>query len=80
MRFLVGETLEEPQIVAPTVMKNILGRDLEAARVIEAEGHEGVYVHLYGKRESRPRRKMGHITFVGSTAAEFAARWAGRFS
>ncbi len=80
VRFLVGEPLEEPQIVAPTVMKNILGRDLEAARVIAAEGHEGVCVHLYGKRESRPRRKMGHITFVGSTAAEFAARWAGRFS
>ena len=79
VRFLVGEPLEEPRIVAPTVMKNILGRDLDAARRIETEGCERVYVHLYGKRESRPRRKMGHITFTGISAAEYADRWAGRF-
>ena len=71
--------LEEPRLVAPTVMKNILGRDLDAARRIAAEEHEGVYVHLYGKSESRPKRKMGHITFVGMTDAEYADRWAGRF-
>ena len=33
------------------------------AERIAAEGHEGVHVHLYGKTESRPKRKMGHITF-----------------
>ena len=79
VRFLAGLPLEEPRQTAPTVMKNILGRDLAAAQRIAAERHEGVYVHLYGKSESRPRRKMGHITFVGMTAAEYAAEWAGRF-
>ncbi|MDE7123217.1 MAG: ATP-grasp domain-containing protein, partial [Alistipes sp.] len=78
-RYLAGMPLEEPRLVAPTVMKNILGQDLEAAERIAAEGREGVYVHLYGKRESRPKRKMGHITFVGMTAAEYEAEWAGRF-
>ncbi|MDE6375013.1 MAG: 5-(carboxyamino)imidazole ribonucleotide synthase, partial [Alistipes sp.] len=58
---------------------NILGRDLEAAQALAAEGHEGVHVHIYGKRESRPLRKMGHVTFVGTDAAAYAARWADRF-
>ena len=79
VRFLTGMLLEEPRLAAPTVMKNILGRDLDVARRIAAEGHEGVHVHLYGKSESRPRRKMGHITFTGISAAEYADRWAGRF-
>ncbi len=78
-RYLAGMPLEEPRLVAPTVMKNILGQDLEAAERVAAEGREGVYVHLYGKKESRPKRKMGHITFVGMTAEEYEARWAGRF-
>lgn len=79
VRFLVGLPLEEPRLIAPTVMKNILGQDLDAARRIAAEGHERVFVHLYGKSESRPKRKMGHITFVGSDAAGYAGRWSDEF-
>lgn len=78
-RYLVGEELQEPELVAPTVMKNILGQDLEAAQRVAAEGHPGVHVHLYGKTESRPKRKMGHITFVGMDAETYDRDWAGRF-
>ncbi len=78
-RYLAGEPLQEPQLVAPTVMKNILGRDLAVAEQIAAERREGVYVHLYGKTESRPLRKMGHITFVGMTPEAYAREWAYRF-
>ena len=79
VRYLVGERLQEPELIAPTVMKNILGQDLEAAEKVAAENREGVYVHLYGKTESRPKRKMGHITFVGMTAGEYAENWAAKF-
>lgn len=79
VRFLTGEPLRAPELIAPTVMKNILGEDLEAAQVLAAERHPGVFVHLYGKTESRPKRKMGHITFVGTTPAEYAEQWADRF-
>ena len=79
VRYLASEPLQEPELVAPTVMKNILGQDLAAAERIAAEGRPGVAVHLYGKRESRPKRKMGHITFVGMTAGEYERDWAGRF-
>ena len=79
VRYLVGEPLQEPRLVAPTVMKNILGQDLEAARAVEREGRPDVYVHIYGKTESRPKRKMGHITFVGLTGEGYAKEWADRF-
>jgi len=78
-RYLLGEPLQEPRLVAPTVMKNILGQDLEAAQRIAAACPPHVYVHLYGKSECRPKRKMGHITFVGMTAPEYEAAWASRF-
>lgn len=79
VRYLVRQPLEEPRLVAPTVMKNILGQDLEAAQRVAAEQIENVYVHLYGKSESRPKRKMGHITFVGMDAEAYARDWAARF-
>ena len=79
VRYLVGEPLQEPRLVAPTVMKNILGQDLEAARAVAREGRPDTYVHIYGKTESRPKRKMGHITFVGITGEEYERQWAGRF-
>nr|WP_288660573.1 5-(carboxyamino)imidazole ribonucleotide synthase [uncultured Alistipes sp.] len=79
VRYLVGEPLQEPRLVAPTVMKNILGQDLGAAEKVAAENLPGVYVHLYGKTECRPKRKMGHITFVGMTAGEYERDWAARF-
>ena len=78
-RYLLGEPLQEPRLVAPTVMKNILGQDLEAAQRIAAACPPHVYIHLYGKSECRPKRKMGHITFVGMTAPEYEAAWASRF-
>ncbi len=79
VRYLIGEPLQEPRLVAPTVMKNILGQDLDAARAVEREGRPDTYVHIYGKTESRPKRKMGHITFVGITGEEYERQWADRF-
>lgn len=32
--------------------------------------HERVFIHIYGKRETRVDRKMGHITVVGEQADE----------
>jgi 5-(carboxyamino)imidazole ribonucleotide synthase len=55
------------------------------ANLLGAEGHSGpaqllgeenmlampgVYLHWYGKSETRPNRKMGHITVVSSTAEQ----------
>jgi 5-(carboxyamino)imidazole ribonucleotide synthase len=58
--------------MSPAVMINLIGDD--AAKVMRADGARalltvpGAVLHLYGKREIRPRRKMGHVTFLASEA------------
>src|SRR5699024_12722208 len=56
-------------LVQQSVMINILGEDLdEVLQKIPVLKHG--FVHLYGKSEAKAKRKMGHITFVGSTAED----------
>ncbi|WP_324073059.1 MAG: 5-(carboxyamino)imidazole ribonucleotide synthase [Erythrobacter sp.] len=45
-------------------MRNIVGADALTAHTILAEPGEP-HLHLYGKREAREGRKMGHVTRVG---------------
>lgn len=78
--YLTGRPLRQPELVAPTIMKNILGEDYgEALKMASEELPEGVYVHLYGKSESRPKRKMGHITFVGMDLEQYDRQYRKRF-
>ncbi len=79
VRYLLDMPLEEPKLVAPTIMKNILGEDLEAAKTIAQSAPEGCNVHLYGKKESRAKRKMGHITFVGMDEESYRRDWQAKF-
>jgi 5-(carboxyamino)imidazole ribonucleotide synthase len=58
-------------------MVNVLGTTSGPVRLNalpDALTAPGVAVHLYGKRESRPRRKMGHVTALGADPAEVRAR------
>ncbi|MFR9524023.1 MAG: 5-(carboxyamino)imidazole ribonucleotide synthase [Rikenellaceae bacterium] len=80
VRYLLDMPLQEPELVAPTIMKNILGEDLEAAQSIEQQGAvEGCHVHIYGKDVSKPKRKMGHITFVGIDHQSYTEKWQEKF-
>ncbi|TRD11452.1 5-(carboxyamino)imidazole ribonucleotide synthase [Erythrobacter insulae] len=48
-------------------MRNIVGEDaLTAHRILAEEGEP--HLHLYGKREARGGRKMGHVTRVSHSA------------
>lgn len=78
-RYLLDMPLEEPRLVAPTVMKNILGEDFEAAEQLAQENIAGVYVHIYGKSECRPKRKMGHVTIVGADYDRYMREFSKRF-
>jgi 5-(carboxyamino)imidazole ribonucleotide synthase len=49
-------------------MRNIVGKDALNAFQILAEDGEA-HLHLYGKREARDGRKMGHVTRVGKARA-----------
>jgi len=46
------------------VMDNLIGADVERWGELVAE--PSLHVHLYGKGEARPGRKMGHVTRVDS--------------
>lgn len=44
------------------VMRNLIGADADKWAEILAQ--DGACLHLYGKKESRPGRKMGHVTEI----------------
>ena len=53
-------------------MMNLIGQEIdEAARWLTVPGAS---VHVYGKGEARPRRKMGHVTRVWPQNECLAAR------
>lgn len=74
IRAVTGMPLGENSLTVPAaVMVNILGEragQAEPKGIKEALSIPGVSVHIYGKAETRPERKMGHLTAVGATLDE----------
>jgi len=76
VRALVGAAPAGTMLMAPAVMLNLLGElwfdggrerppNFEAVMRIA-----GAHLHLYGKRQARLGRKMGHITVTAATPAQ----------
>jgi 5-(carboxyamino)imidazole ribonucleotide synthase len=68
VRVLCGLPLGDPSQHTPAVMVNLLG-DIWARGEPRWEAvleHPGAHLHLYGKRDARPGRKMGHVTVCES--------------
>ena len=64
IRAICGLPLGSTGLVAPRVsMQNLIGDDIEAWREILSDAT--AHLHLYGKGEARPGRKMGHVTRLG---------------
>ena len=69
LRAVCGLPLGATDLHRPAAMANLLG-DLWSAgppRWERAATIEGVSLHLYGKAEPRPGRKMGHLTSLADT-------------
>jgi 5-(carboxyamino)imidazole ribonucleotide synthase len=62
IRAICGLPLGQTTLSHRAVMTNLLGDDVDKAG--EWEKAPGATVHLYGKGEARPGRKMGHVTQV----------------
>ena len=60
VRAVCGLPLGDPTPICPAMMDNLLGDEALAYLSILAE--PGARLHLYGKSEARPGRKMGHVT------------------
>ena len=74
-RILLGMPLGNTDLIMPAAMINILGVDgisgpYEMTGLDHILAMKGVYIHLYNKAETKPKRKMGHITILGETLEE----------
>lgn len=70
IRALCGLPLGDARLHSPAVMVNLLGdiwRDGEPEWAVLFEQTD-LKLHLYGKHEARPGRKMGHFTVIGNDA------------
>ena len=59
-------------------MVNLVGEEGYQGKVVyehidKIMAMEGVTPHIYGKRETRPFRKMGHVTIVNSDLCQARA-------
>lgn len=75
LRAIFNFPLGSTRLKMPAVMVNLLGEPGCDGRV-KYEGMtdcmkiDGVKIHLYGKKETRPFRKMGHVTVMAPTLTE----------
>jgi len=75
IRAILNLPLPKPRLSSPTVMVNILGpTGFEGEYYLdglqELLSIEGLKLHLYGKRISKPRRKLGHVTITASSPSD----------
>ena len=71
LRAICDWPLGSPQLLAPTLMLNLIG-SWPAESLALAE--QGAHLHLYGKAP-RPGRKVGHLTLRASSEGELMSRW-----
>lgn len=75
VRTMAGLPLTQPRQHSPAVMLNLLG-DLwfaadgsgQTPPWAEVLALPGTHLHLYGKREAKPGRKMGHLNITADSA------------
>jgi 5-(carboxyamino)imidazole ribonucleotide synthase len=87
VRTLAGLPLVQPRQHSAAIMLNLLGdlwqkpagSAVAGASITQTPDWSGVlalpgaHLHLYGKLDARPGRKMGHLTLTGVSAAEVKA-------
>lgn len=74
-RILLGYPLGCTDAILPAVILNIVGEEGFSGPAYyegleEVLKMENAFVHLYGKTETKPGRKMGHVTVIGKDRNE----------
>ena len=64
IRAIAGLPLGDTERHSDCVMENLIGADID--RFVALAGEPNAVLHLYGKSESRPGRKMGHVTRISA--------------
>lgn len=77
VRMMCGLPPGSPRLLSPAVMANLLGdawRGTEPPRWEAVLREPAAHLHLYGKREAPPGRKMGHVTVLADAPEAALAR------
>ncbi|HXA02118.1 MAG TPA: 5-(carboxyamino)imidazole ribonucleotide synthase [Cytophagaceae bacterium] len=79
LRSILDLPLGSTQANGKSALVNLLGEENYSGLAIyqgidEVLKIEGVYVHLYGKKFTRPFRKMGHVTILDNNMEELKAK------
>ena len=74
-RIMLGYPLGNTKAILPSVMVNIIGAEGFQGHVVyegleEVLQIENAFVHIYGKKETKPGRKMGHVTIISAEKQE----------
>lgn len=75
LRSVINLPLGDTRMTEPSVMVNLLGEkgytgEAQYEGLNEVLAMSGVHIHLYGKKITKPFRKMGHVTVGAKTLVE----------
>jgi 5-(carboxyamino)imidazole ribonucleotide synthase len=79
LRAILDLPLSKPELVSPAAMVNILGPEgFSGSYSVKGLNNlfkvPGIKLYLYGKKSTKPRRKLGHITATGKTTDQALQR------
>lgn len=74
-RVILNYPLGNTTAIMPSLMQNIIGADNHSgdahyAGLDEMLKIENAFFHIYGKKQTRPGRKMGHVTILSKEKAD----------
>ncbi|MEL7223187.1 MAG: 5-(carboxyamino)imidazole ribonucleotide synthase [Bacteroidota bacterium] len=75
LRGVLNLPLGSTRLIQPAIMLNILGEagyqgNVRYVGIEEVCAMPDVFVHIYGKAQTRPARKMGHVTILADSIEE----------
>ncbi len=78
-RILLGYPLGNTDAILPSIMVNIIGAegfsgDVRYEGLEEVLRTDNAFLHLYGKKQTKPGRKMGHVTILSREKQELLHR------
>ncbi len=66
LRAILGLELGDTKLVHPAIMYNLLGpKNFQGEyKPVIVEPQDGIFLKMYGKKESKPKRKLGHLNAI----------------
>jgi len=74
-RIMLNYPLGAVTMIKPSALVNLIGEPGHSGEacykgLVNLLGMENVYIHIYGKTQTKPGRKMGHVTILGNDRVE----------